>query len=394
MIRTSAAVAVAIAALLPACTIYLGGDDDDPGGPAWPDAAQWWPDAGPDAGYLRPDAPPFDCGVGVDGGGPDAVVDPVPGDWEFAFLDAENGDQAVMLGNTSGQRAAFAAPSYSLQYLAVSPTGTHVAVGSFEDGWKLRVLGLVDGSSRVIGRGDLEGPPSWSPDGTQLTYSWRAWGGDVAPSVVRASLDGSVFEIIEQGAPGSFSCITPSWSPDGREIAYPIGGTVRVRTVATGATRTVATGVAEACKPTWSPDGRAIAFTYGTTTARLALVGARGGPVRNLTSLYNYQSYARPAWSPDGRSLVYIDYDPALPSFSLREVNVAGGAPTTLFAVDDRGGAARWSPDGGSILAVRYEGGMTLALWDVATRTVRSIGGSAPGYGARDVSWLPVPFTR
>jgi hypothetical protein len=401
MTRSHVLALAAVLVALPACTIYLGDDDDDPPWPPYPDAG-YWP---PDAGYPPPDAPaPFPDAArpdapspGADAGcAPDAGPDTGggPGRYDFAFIVDDLGGPSVALGSTDGRMARLAGPFTALQHLAVSPTGAHIAFGSYEDGWKLRVLDIATGATRLVGSGDLEGAPSWSPDGSQLAYEWRRSGSDLAPSVVRASLDGRTFEIVAEGAVGTWDCLRPAWSPDGRELAFGSPGGVRVRTVATGVTRSVTT-TRDACQPAWSPDGRALAFTHGAPEAgNLALVGARGGPVRSLAALYNTPALVAMAWEPSAASLVYVDYDPALGTFALRQVRIADGAATSVVDADGYISPPAWSPDGATVLFGRYVGGSVLALWGAHTGEVTTIGAPAQAYGPRAAHWLPAPVVR
>jgi Tol biopolymer transport system component len=357
-----ACVALLAAVVLPACSIYLGEGDDPP----IPDAG-WSPDASPPV--------------------PDARVGPAR--YELVFVDNDFG-LYVALGNTRGDRLRLAGTYELLTYLAVSPDGEHLAVNGFDRGLRLEVLSMVDGTTRRVGTGFLEGTPSWSPDGRELTYA-RRWGSEPFPSVVRASLDGSIFEVI---APGSSldgtSCMGPVWSPDGREIAYAMDDEVRIHTVATGATRTVATRRGGACHPAWSPGGTALAFTVGRTgPSRLVVVGAGGGPARDLADLTAAAGSVGPAWAPDGRSLVFDDLDPEPGGTAVRRIALDGTPAVTLAAGSD----PRWSPDGSAIL---YESARaSIALWDVATGTSRDLYGAGlpAGNGFRGL-WLATPIER
>jgi hypothetical protein len=351
------------AAALPACTVYEG-PGDDPGRPAAPDGG-----VGPDA-RLVPDA------------------ETGPPHYEFAFLSGPA--QSVYLGGLDGRAALIAGPEDHVTYLEAAPTGAHLAFGGFDAGARLRVVRLADGAIDTIGAVVLAGRPSWSPDGSQLVFVGQA-STFTEPVVLRASLDSDVVEVIGPVDVYRQGCTAPTWSPDGREVAYAYRGELRVRTMATGATRTLVSRDV-VCEPAWSPDGRAIAFSHGAEgVARIALVGSRGGPVRDLVALRAGPIGALPRWSPEGRTLAFLDADPAIGTFGLRLVGADGGAAVTLI---DAAGMepARWSADGRSILFTRYAFGSTIARWDVAAATATTIIGTPDRpSAARDPVWLPVP---
>lgn len=357
------------AVLLPACTLYEG-PGDDPGRPAVPDAG-----VVPDA-RLVPDA------------------DTGPPRYEIAFLSAAAGPaQGVYLGGLDGRAEPIAEPDDHVIFLEVSPTGEHLAYGGFDAGTRLRVLHLADGAIHTIGALVMSGRPSWSPDGSELVFVGRATT-FTEPVVFRAHRDRDTADVIGPVDPYREGCSAPTWSPDGREVAYAYQGELRVWTAATAATRTVVARDV-VCEPAWSPDGRAIAFSHGPENqARLALVGRRGGPVRDLVALRAGPIGTQPRWSPTGRTLAFVDHEPAIGTFGLRTIAVDGGAAITLVDASPND-PARWSADGSSILFTRLGFGSTIARWDLATATATTIIGTPDRpSAARDAVWLPVPVPR
>jgi Tol biopolymer transport system component len=239
----------------------------------------------------------------------------------------------------------------------------------------------------VVGSGEAVGLPSWSPDGAQLVFEGWA-GGNAAPEVRRASLDGSDVEVLAQATSADWSCVAPVWSPDGREIAYASEGALRVRTVATGAVRTIATG-RRVCRPAWSPDGRVVAFTHGDRDApRLTIVGRSGGAPRELARRGFIDPYARPAWAPDGRSIAYGDYDPALGSMALRRVDI-GDPDASSLAEADGTAPVHWSSDGSAILFTRWSDGGSIGLWNVEQEREEDFFPGPPALGRFYPVWLP-----
>jgi Tol biopolymer transport system component len=356
--------ALLAALMLPACSLHLGEGDDPP--PPEP----WSPPDGP---------PPPDGAVG-------------PARYDLAFLGWIRGQYGVYLGNTDGVSLRIAEHIDLRRFVEVSPDGARLAISIDDGGQRLDVLDLADGTTRRLGLGWLEGRPSWSPDGTQLTYE-RRLGQELAASAVRVTLDGTVHEVLAAGSTGEGpECLGPVWSPDGSEIAYAIDGAIRARNLTTGATRIITARDGVVCQPSWSPDGSLIAFTHGVSgSAHLAVVGSRGGPARDLDELGIVVAYPRVGWSPDGRSLAYTRHDPDTSLDMLRLVTLDGGPAVTLGRGDSA--APRWSADGRSILYARSGDPSVIALWDVASGTSRDLHGDAI-LGVREPIWLPVPLDR
>src|SRR5262249_52641314 len=118
----------------------------------------------------------------------------------------------------------------------------------------------ADGTNqiRLTDTPENEVSPSWSPDGTEIAFSFTDGAGD---HVAVMGVDGANRRTIVAG-------VSPAWSPTGQTIAYVrvnhtgcfLGVCPRdIRTVKPDGSRDAGliTGAAE---PAWSPDGRRIAY--------------------------------------------------------------------------------------------------------------------------------------
>lgn len=193
---------------------------------------------------------------------------------------------------------------------AWSPDGGRIAVHGRMPGepWHIYLLdvrGDVAGSRpvRLTTREQEEGMPSWSADGTRITF------GDVPPlfghPVGTEAIH--VYDLTRHtltDLPGSKGLWTSRWSPDGRTIAAltVVGQQLKLFDVETATWRpTSATHVND---PTWSRDGRAIYFDTEGVRHAIQRLRVEEDVVNELTDLNEYITVSWCGLTPDDSPLM------------------------------------------------------------------------------------------
>ena len=191
----------------------------------------------------------------------------------------------------------------------------------------------------------------------------------------------------------------PSWSPDGSLLTFASNRSgnfeIYVRRIQGGQEINVTNDPAEDFQPSFSPDGDSIAFvsTRSSRTGMIKIgpyVGTRyrtyggdvwvtpalGGHARRLAPDGNF-----PAWHPDGRKIAYVSG----PEYhrSILEVAVEGGTPRPLVASAD----SDWE-----IVKLQYSPGGTWILfetWEQRVLLMPAAGGTPRELlqGANHVVW-------
>jgi TolB protein len=145
--------------------------------------------------------------------------------------------------------------------------------------------------------------PSWSPDGSRLTYVTFENG---APQIFLQEIATGQRQRLSafKGLNGA-----PAWSPDGKELALVLSKDgnpeIYIMNLATQNLRRITDSFAIDTEPAWSPDGRTIVFTSDRGgRPQLYRVSSRGGEAQRLTFEGNYN--ARAAFSPDGRMVAMV----------------------------------------------------------------------------------------
>lgn len=195
----------------------------------------------------------------------------------------------------------------------------------------------------------------------------------------------------------------PSFSPDGTNVAFSWhngargGYGIYVRPVkGTAPPRCLTDGTFEDWGPAWSPDGQTIAFRRKAAQPGIYLVSASGGPANLLASISHLGQETLPqmSWSHDGKWIAAPDRD----SFGVTQIY--------LFAVDsgerraltaDPSGtdhAPAFSPDGKSLAYASCLGSVypcdiyVLELTrNLALKSRRRI--TDQGVYVRGIAWLP-----
>jgi serine/threonine protein kinase/WD40 repeat protein len=109
---------------------------------------------------------------------------------------------------------------------------------------------------------------------------------------------------------------TPTFSPDGSQIAFSWNGPrqdnfdIYFKLVGAGEPRQLTRHPAPDAKPAWSPNGAQVAFfRFTSAVAELMVIPALGGPERKVATVYPVHSFVRPfsnlTWTPDGRWLAF-----------------------------------------------------------------------------------------
>jgi tricorn protease len=223
--------------------------------------------------------------------------------------------------------------------LVVAPSGKEVAFLFRGD---VFVAGVDGGQVRQVTRTpEAESGVQFAPDGRSLVYASER-GGRWAIYEARRVREGEPFfhaATLLRETPliaGARENFQPRFSPDGRELAFiEDRNTLRVRTLATGATRTLLTPrELDATGPThhfvWSPDGRWLLFDLsvpGLAPGEVGLVPADGrGPVRNLTR--SGFSDGGATWILGGAGLLWLSNRDGL-----KGVAQAGGSQRDAYAL-------------------------------------------------------------
>src|SRR4051812_13773932 len=216
---------------------------------------------------------------------------------------------------------------------APPPSGTIAFSSNF--GGRVNVYTVkADGTdvTQVTDTLDARGP-SWSPDGSSLSYAggpdpsgvhildvtgrnahrvtdgtfMTAWSGEGSKlaftrpgtdlfDIYTANVDGTAVQQVAAAA------VSPAWSPDGKKLAFRRGPGIEVANAdGSGAAPLTSSGDDH---PSFSPDGTKIAFDSSRSgTRQIWLMNVDGSNQTAVTSSSSLQ-LSSPSWSPDGAALV------------------------------------------------------------------------------------------
>ncbi|HZU26848.1 MAG TPA: hypothetical protein VFA04_15085 [Bryobacteraceae bacterium] len=200
--------------------------------------------------------------------------------------------------------------------------------------------------------------PSFSPDASQIAFSWQGEIGGPSAVYVTTRDGGPVRRITNDSQPDR----NPAWSPDGRHIAFIRGEhTVMVISPLGGLARRIADTDAQFVS--WTPDAESVLISKKESSANvLYAVSVTTGGQRPLTSTdENPDDFTPFAVSPDSKYLAYARRGGDRANASLYVRRLSGGAARQLTrgAGEIKGWA--WTPDGEIVFAM--QAGPGYSLW-------------------------------
>jgi Tol biopolymer transport system component len=245
-------------------------------------------------------------------------------------------------------------------------------------------------SRPVVTLPGMKGVPSFSPDGTRITFVWTPPQASSSRIVVKMIDDEAVQELVrtsgdslDAAGESGLGIGDPAWSPDGRSIAFarttftraPADGRSGIYIIPAigGPERQVYSGpVYPGGGPAWAPDGRTLVFSGNQPEhGKVCLLYRLSLDTREITRLVPSNTSdlgiaeLNPAFSPDGKTVAFLDYV-ARSNSDLYVIPSQGGAPKRLtFDHSEILSSPAWTSDGLAILFVSLRGGSP-ELWRVA----------------------------
>ncbi len=234
----------------------------------------------------------------------------------------------------------------------LSPDGKHVAFRALNDIYLMRI-GQVP--QPMTGDHFWKSDPSWSPDGTRLSYSSDRGGQlEIWVRDVRTGEDTRLAGLRDAAA------VSGTWSPDGKFIAFlDQTGAVHTVDVASGDIQRVYPATFEPGRPTWSKDGKTIAIAaikpysarYREGLSEILTINRVTGQASYHQALPNRSLQTRgddgPVWSPDGRLMAFVVASVLWVMPVTADGTPAGAARQITTEVTD---APSWSGDSSRLL--------------------------------------------
>jgi dipeptidyl aminopeptidase/acylaminoacyl peptidase len=225
-----------------------------------------------------------------------------------------------------------------------SPDGSQIVYSYFtlESQWDLFVMN-VDGTDRqrLTNTLEKEFEPRMSPDGTQIAYMvldesqylnlWDIHVMDINGSNARAVTDDMFFDGLGDWSPHSQSILFASNRfEDG--TAFPTGQRLYLINLETEEISLLAETWRFDQRPMFSPDGRRIAFNSNRTyQSEVYVMNADGSDILRLTN--SEIASSRPTWSPDGQYIAFLSSvvdETNSNAYDIFVISADGGTPTRI----------------------------------------------------------------
>ncbi len=196
-----------------------------------------------------------------------------------------------------------------------------VAFTSNRDGNREIYVMNADGTNqvRLTNNSVVDDHPTWSPDGTKISFVSEKTSGGFAIFMMNADGTNKI-EITPINFVDGYAYwpqliwtdfFSMDWSPDGTQIVFQDNYDIVIVNADGSNRHAITDGTAYDLEPAWSPDGLKIVFSRdpiddgGLQFGRLSTMNIDGSNIQFLPNAFQGQEYA-PKWSPLGDKILFV----------------------------------------------------------------------------------------